>query len=1309
MKNIIPDKKVLALRKNWGIQLRLLVKISIIRTRARDISYLSMKIRTLKGRIMLKQCVSRALIIMVIVTYCGVLLSAPDTRTEDSSWLGRASEVIRNLEYNASFQKQSMIPGDEPAWHFASRAHDLRLYFHPDVTKIISRTDQKQQWMLSLGKSVFSEKSSSEDPPPVSAHENIIVRKGVDITESYINNEDGIHHTLRIDKVCLDKRPLIRIKMETTENLKPIFSGNAIRFCKENMPVLTYGCLRATDANNQAIQADLTLDEGQIQIAFQNEAIQYPVSISIEICGPSTAPGTTLSLGQNFSGFGWSVATAGDANGDGYSEVIIGAPYFDNGQADEGAAFVYRGTRDGLELIPVWKREGEAPGARMGWSVATAGDVNGDGFWDVIISAPYADNIFGAKAVGRVEVFHGSAQGLEESAAWAQGGGMENQRFGWCVAGAGDVNGDGYSEVIIGVPYHSDERNEEGIVYVYKGSEGGVVDGEPFWRVSPANQMYSHFGYSVACAGDVNADGYDDVIIGSPLYSGSFPMEGGVWVYDGGPEGLSSLSIWSMNSGEEDARFGYSVASAGDVNGDGHSDIIIGAPRHKSGLPWQAGRAYLFPGNNQGVSSVSSWEGSSYTYENDSHFGSSVAGAGDVNGDGYGDIIIGIPDDGTTEKPGVGRALIYYGSSLGPETDSDWGAGPFELSPESNSFYGYSVACAGDINGDGYSDVIVGAPYEPETGSVQIVEQGYTYVYYGAPDQPADTAQLICQSDQAGAGLGISLASAGDVNGDGYDDFLVAAPYFDNGHTDEGRVYLWHGSAGGLAETPNWFAEGEEVEANLGWSIASAGDVNGDGYDDIIIGCPKSNPLYISAGRVYVWHGSSTGMGENGVPANADWQTFGLVQNALAGYSVACAGDVNGDGFCDVIIGVPGENTARLFQGSPDGLNATPDWQYTEAKSGSFFGWSVASAGDVNRDGYFDVVIGAPFHAPTDNPDDIQKGLARAFYGSAFGLRQQAEWMAFGIAKNYRFGYSVSSGGDMDGDGFSEIVVGSPGGARVDIYHGGPNGPVSLKPGDAVYNVYGVTTSFLGFSVACAGDIDGDGRSDVIVGAPYDDAGSPDGRKGMATLIFDYSKTTGFATKVYCGAADETYLGWCVGGAGDVNGDGYADFLMGAPGFSSGQAGEGAAFFHYGNGQRGVPVLPLQWKQEGFVPIAQLCASDNDTHFWLSLNARAPFGRSKVRMELEVRHINQIFNGQDLFQTGQWLDTGTHGNKILQGLTVESGRIPYHWRGRIIYKKGNLFGLVHSRWVTKPRNGWNEMDFRTWPPDLIPGVGFCLY
>ena len=432
------------------------------------------------------------------------------------------------------------------------------------------------------------------------------------------------------------------------------------------------------------------------------------------------------------------------------------------------------------------------------------------------------------------------------------------------------------------------------------------------------------------------------------------------------------------------------------------------------------------------------------------------------------------------------------------------------------------------------------------------------------------TASWSVESNQASAELGQSVAGAGDVNGDGYMDVIVGAWAYSNGALKEGRAFVFHGSAGGLSRAPDWFKESNVPFADFGWSVACAGDVNGDGYDDVIVGARRLAATQPSEGRAYVFHGSPTGLG-----LGAAWTAESNQQGALFGVSVSSAGDVNGDGYDDVIVGaeqygtpLQGEGRAFVYHGSHTGLSATADWFVDSPQMSSDYGRSVSSAGDVNGDGYDDVVVGAPKY----DQGQMDEGHVFVYHGSAAGLSTTADWTRQSNAVNANFGRSVSCAGDVNGDGYSDLIVGSSGAnggpageGQAFVYHGSPAGLANVPAWTGEGNLTGAQ---FGYAVSGAGDINGDGFDDIVVGAHRYENGEPDEGRAYAYL----GSSAGVqSTPAWSVEGDQigARLGASVAGAGDVDGDGFDDVIVGAPFFDGPEADEGLALVFQGNASGG--------------------------------------------------------------------------------------------------------------------------------------------
>ena len=414
---------------------------------------------------------------------------------------------------------------------------------------------------------------------------------------------------------------------------------------------------------------------------------------------------------QSGAWFGFAVAGAGDVNRDGLGDLLIGALRYDGGQAGEGAAWLFRGTPPGVDPAPPIRIERDASNAHLGSLVSGVGDVNGDGYDDVLIGAE------GFEDEGRAFVFHGGPTGIAGGGTGASAGRLSLDEpfagLGFGDARAGDVNGDGKDDVILGARFFGGR----GGAFVFHGSATGVgvrVAAAADARIE-ATLADSEFGASFGPAGDVNGDGWDDVVVGAPEEDGG----GAVYVFHGGPAGIAAASpaqaATRLASASPGARFGWSVHGAGDVDHDGFDDLVVGAPQGGAAM---GGAAYVFLGGAGGIADGDA-NSAAFAIESptpNARLGSSVAGAR-LDADAYSDVVIGAPtQDGVA--PGAGAVLVLRGSAAFPI-----GAQATVRRTADRAFaqLGFAVAIAGDTDGDGAGEWIAGAPFrsdaDDETGA----------------------------------------------------------------------------------------------------------------------------------------------------------------------------------------------------------------------------------------------------------------------------------------------------------------------------------------------------------------------------------------------------------------------------------------------------------------------------------------------------------------------------------------------------------------------------------------------------------------
>ncbi|MEP2610380.1 MAG: putative Ig domain-containing protein, partial [Cyclobacteriaceae bacterium] len=904
---------------------------------------------------------------------------------------------------------------------------------------------------------------------------------------------------------------------------------------------------------------------------------------------------------------GYSVSSAGDVNGDGIDDILIGAKGKGLYNPSSGATYVIFGAAgsfpSSLDINDLYSNgngfliEGNSNNS-SGYSVSSAGDVNGDGFDDILIGAPYA-SVGGYDYVGLTYVVFGKSEAfdfinqvsdLDGTNGFVINGAGEYYEMGSSVSNAGDVNGDGIDDILIGAPGASDYSNGSysGKTYVVFGDDSPFaatldvddLDGTNGFVVVGEDE-YNFSGKSVSRAGDVNGDGIDDILIGAPYtYANNSDYAGKSYVVFGkntafagtlelgALDGSNGFVISGVNEGD---YLGASVSNAGDVNGDGIDDFLMGSKGFDSdnGDNGEAGATYVVFGKTAPFSAaleLFDLDGTNgFVIEgaySEDYLGSSVSDVGDMNGDGLDDILIG--------AYGTSKAFVVFGSTV----DFNVSISPYDLDG-SNGFilFGYddetgrSVSNAGDLNGDGINDILIGAP---KASSGYSSSAGQTFVIFGHDFEPSvqnPIADQLAKEDESFSfvlsentfyGVNDPVLSATLVGGDPLPEWLsfdAESATFSGtpANADVGllaiEVSVTEGEEGegvsdsfnlnvgdaqsfdaivdlsGLDGTNGVVINGVDAVDVSGYSISGVGDINGDGLDDILIGAKLADPNGNNyAGEVYIVFGKSEGNSSSLDLSDLDGTNGFLIEGIDAGDRIGArksgAGDVNGDGVNDLLIGsytadangnagsgetyvIFGKSTAFSASLDLSTLNGANGFIIDGVAAGDKSGSAVSSA-DINDDGADDILIGAK-EADT-NGDGA--GAVYVVFGKTTPFLANIDLSSLdgtngfvidGIDTYDYLGKSISNAGDINGDGIDDIIIGSDGAYELD---GGYYGA------GEVFVVFGKTSSF---------------------GVSFD----------LSTL----DGTDGF---VINGIDDGDYTANSISGAGDVNGDGVDDLLVGA-------------------------------------------------------------------------------------------------------------------------------------------------------------------
>ena len=812
------------------------------------------------------------------------------------------------------------------------------------------------------------------------------------------------------------------------------------------------------------------------------------------------------------------VSAAGDVNGDGHDDLLTCT------NSGYDSYLVLRpGGADGPALWPEWQLSNTNCTA----AAAIVSDLDGDGLDEIAV-----------RTAAGVDVYAGSPTVPATTPTWLLSATLD-QLDGPMLSG-GDINDDGFGDLLVADPEAlASGRDQAGLVYAFHGSSSGPSTTPD--RTFEGSQEDGLFGHAIT-SGDFNGDGYGDFVVGAPDEDGAAfwlgqaddEDEGRVHVYFGGPGGPTDQADQILEVDDDDGGFGRAVSTAGDFDGDGVEDLLVGSDGYRNGPTGVIGGAFVHLGGSDGVSA---WP--DFTFQgvsadgNSSQYGRGVVGGLDANGDGLSDVVVGDYYFDTAVSDG-GGIFLFEGTATRPDRDGDGvvdGEDCDSLDPTIHAGASdwcdlIDQDCDGDLvgsynNADGDSlpdcvDPDLGQPY------VQVLEGGQTSAYLG------NDGHIVL----------------GDVDGDGQAEVALLSDQY-RGPGPAGRVTIHATSAGGMTEVPLWAFFGTDQPLRLD------GDVNGDGIADVLVadraaGCDAA-----------VFLGSADG--PSPVP---DW----LAGNSDCDDPLGFAGDVDGDGFDDVAVA--GVSGVAVYEGFESGVSPVPAWTLSVFPANNSD--VPIHGGDFNADGFDDIVVADRRGDPSAGVD---AGEVHIFYGGAGGPSLSADLVLEGTQASGDFGQAALVT-NLNGDAYDDLVIGAPdeedgetSEGRVHVFHGSASGlasaPALTVQGDS-YNTE------LGVDLA-AGDYDGDGLVDLIAGTSGYVSGNPGFRGGVFLFLNSPSGLANTAAVVFEGAIAAgvgTDFGEAVASAPgfDVNGDGADDILVGDPSYGNNESWEGGVFLFLGQG-----------------------------------------------------------------------------------------------------------------------------------------------
>ena len=847
-----------------------------------------------------------------------------------------------------------------------------------------------------------------------------------------------------------------------------------------------------------------------------------------------------INLSPEEYNYGVSIANIGDLDRDGIVDIAVGNPLDNTGGNNKGAVYIYFMDSDGTvkQTKEINNNTDNGPSLiredRYGFSIANIGDINGDGITDIAIGATGDDIHFGEE--GAVHIHFMNSDGAVKGTKTITSGSANVPAFaywdfyGTSIANIGDLNGDGITDIAVGATFDDTGGRDRGAVYIhFMDIDGFVKDTKKIINGDIGTYTISRrdrYGFSIANIGDLNEDGITDIAVGAIRDNTGGLNRGAVYIHFMDSDGTvkkthkiaSGTDIYGPDLSNED-YYGSSIANIGDINGDGITDIAVGAIGDDTGGD-NRGAVYIHLMNrNASVKKTFKIDDSTEGVDlpNGANYGRAITNMG--NPDGNGTITMAVGTKNGDSKKGV----VYFSkiqfvcSPLSPALEQKLGqfdptyidkatftvdfrepidsgsftadditltvdditqAGTTEtikniknVSPlNENRVFEFTVT--GMTAGDTVTASLEAGVVEYSGGSTNLKATSIdaTVHYMGPPDCGVlglgeVTTNRLSNIDLSNGDLyDYSIANIGNLDADDITDIAVGNPLYDTEGGNGGAVYIHFMNSDGTIKETEEINDGTPNGPNLlgrdkyGSSIANIGDLNEDGIVDIAVGAVDVNRKGTKIGVVHIHFMNSDGSVHETEEINDDTPNGpNLLDHDRYGSSIANIGDLNRDGITDIVVGARRDDTGNTYDPN--------NWEYNKGvvyihfmnsngtvketkeinddtpngpknlRGWGFYGSSVANIGDLDADGITDIAVGAPMY--DDDGGELislpSRGIIYIHFMKGDGTVRETKEINDGtpngpnLRNKDRYGYSIANIGDINGDGITDIAVGAIG------------------------------------------------------------------------------------------------------------------------------------------------------------------------------------------------------------------------------------------------------------------------------------------